>query len=104
MSATFNRVANIKLLPDFWRPRGSGKRGVSKREPKRYEVAEILLEDVCICVDSGVWNDLLGDHVGAAFSPQFCLEVKVGPKASTYRTRSPCKDFLDLPISTSLKP
>lgn len=86
MSATFNRVANLKLLPTLWKARGPGDNleSSSKKEPKRFEVSEILLEDVCICVGAGVWNDLLGDHVGAAFSPEFRLGVKVGPQASLF--------------------
>lgn len=82
VSAAFDRVSDIKLVPNLrkalpWRGKGSGEQRNAK---KRYEVREILLEDVCICVDAGVWNDLLGDHVGAVFSPQFCLGVKVGPQ------------------------
>lgn len=85
MSVTFNRVANIKLVPNLWGPGsagGSASKQGGKREPKRYEVGEILLDDVCICVDSGVWHDMLGDHVGAALSHEFHLGVKVGPQVS----------------------
>lgn len=78
MSAAFDRVSDIKVVPKLWR--WGKKRGPKRR--KRFEVGEIFLEDVCICVDSGVWNDLLGDQVGAAFSPEFRLSVRVGPKVS----------------------
>lgn len=81
VGAAFNRVGEIKVVPSvretLFGPRAVGRR---KKRPKRFEVGEILLEDICICVDAGVWNDLLGDHVGAAFSPEFRLGVKVGPQ------------------------
>ncbi|CAN0262618.1 unnamed protein product, partial [Ectocarpus sp. 12 AP-2014] len=76
VSAAFDRVSDIKVVPKLWR--WGKKRGPKRR--KRFEVGEIFLEDVCICVDSGVWNDLLGDQVGAAFSPEFRLSVRVGSK------------------------
>ncbi|CAM9536600.1 unnamed protein product [Pylaiella littoralis] len=76
VSAAFDRVSDIKVVPNLWR--WGRRRGAKKR--RRYEVGEIFLEDVCICVDSGVWNDLLGAQVGAAFSPEFRLSVHVGPK------------------------
>lgn len=84
VSAAFDRVSDIKLFPKTWKAfPGWGKReSAGQHAKKRYEVREIFLEDVCICVDAGVWNDLLGDHVGAVFSPQFCLGVKVGPQVS----------------------
>lgn len=79
MSAAFDRVSDIKVVPSLWRW-GRGRRGGARKRKKRFEVGEIFLEDVCICVDAGVWNDLLGDQVGAAFSPEFRLSVNVGPK------------------------
>lgn len=86
VSAAFDRVGDIKLVPKVWK-RGDEERNASagRRKDglvrmKRFEVGEIFLEDVRICVDSGVWHDLLGDHVGAAFSPEFRLGVKVGPQ------------------------
>ena len=84
VSAAFDRVSDINLFPKIWKAfPGWGKgRSMGQKAKKRYEVREIFLEDVCICVDAGVWNDLLGDHVGAVFSPQFCLGVKVGPQVS----------------------
>lgn len=89
VSAAFDRVSDIKLVPNIWkalpwRGKGGAGQGQVQKAKKRYEVREILLEDVCICVDAGVWNDLLGDHVGAVFSPQFCLGVKVGPQVSVF--------------------
>lgn len=103
VSASFDRVGNIKLIPSVWELSEEWRRRVlvfllgsggatffmpmptivaKIKKPKRFEVGEILLEDVCICVDAGVWNDLLGDHVGAAFSPEFRLGVKIGPQVS----------------------
>lgn len=81
MSAAFDRVGDIKLVPKVWK-RGEERTrpAAGSRRRKRFEVGEIVLEDVCVCVDAGVWNDLLGDHVGAAFSPEFRLGVKVGPQ------------------------
>ena len=78
MSAAFDRVSDIKVVPSLWR--WGRRRGAPRKRKKRFEVGEIFLEDVCICVDAGVWNDLLGDQVGAAFSPEFRLSVNVGPK------------------------
>lgn len=80
VSAAFNRVGEIKLVPNVRGAIfGAAATGRRRKRAKQFEVGEILLEDVCICVDSCVWNDLLGDHVGAAFSPEFRLDVKVGP-------------------------
>ena len=89
VSSTVGRMGEIKLIPTLWRwgnMRGGATEiaGASKKtnniDTRRYDVGEILLEDVCICVDAGVWNDLLGDQVGAVFSPEFRLEVKIGPQ------------------------
>lgn len=83
VSAAFDRMGDIKLVPKLkaWQSdRKGAAAGRGPRRKKRFEVREILLEDVCICVDAGVWNDLLGDQVGAAFSPEFRLRIKIGPQ------------------------
>lgn len=82
-------MSNIKLVPSVL-SRGDGDERAylmggwwklrTQKKRLRYEVKEVFLEDVCICVDAGVWNDLLGDHMGEAISRQFRLKVKVGQK------------------------
>lgn len=76
-------MGEIKLIPNLWPSIAKWRRsGAPKNKKKRYEVGEIFLEDMCICVDAGVWSDLLGDHLGEVFSPEFRLEVKIGPQVS----------------------